>query len=114
MRCSGASSTSPARSRRSRATTASARERYTESLAVRERLDDRAAMASLQSNLGVVAEYEGDYDASRAHNERALELRRAIGDRWATRGLADEPRDDRLAAGPPRGGARAIRGRRSG
>ena len=36
-----------------------ARESYLESLEVRERLEDRGAMASLLSNLGILAEYDG-------------------------------------------------------
>jgi predicted ATPase/class 3 adenylate cyclase len=60
-----------------------AKERYEESLAIRERLDDRASMASLFSNLGVIAEYRGDYTEARRLNERALALRTEIGDRWA-------------------------------
>ena len=43
----------------------------------------RRSMAALLSNLGIVAEYEGDYERSREHHERALELRTEIGDRWA-------------------------------
>src|SRR2546421_5741161 len=38
-------------------------------------------MGSLLSNLGVVAEYQGDYDRSNQFHERALELRTQIGDR---------------------------------
>ena len=41
---------------------AEARERYEESLAIRRRLGDRKHEASLLSNLGIVAEYEGDLD----------------------------------------------------
>ena len=56
-------------------------------------------MASLLSNLGVVAEYEGDYALARSFHEQALELRtrarRPLGDR----GLDDQPRHDRLARG---------------
>jgi tetratricopeptide (TPR) repeat protein len=40
-------------------------------------------MGSLLSNMGVVAEYAGDYDASHDFHERALALRRNLGDRWA-------------------------------
>ena len=40
-------------------------------------------MGSLLSNLGVIAEYQGDYAGSRAFHERALALRTDIGDRWA-------------------------------
>ena len=60
-----------------------ARERYSESLAIRERLGDTASLGGLYSNLAIVAEYEGDNATSRQHNERALALRREVGDRWA-------------------------------
>jgi class 3 adenylate cyclase/tetratricopeptide (TPR) repeat protein len=60
-----------------------ARARYLESLAIRERLGDTASLGGLYSNLAIVAEYEGDIATARAHNERALALRREIGDRWA-------------------------------
>ena len=43
----------------------------------------RRAWASLLSNLGIVAEYRGDYERARALHERALALRTEIGDRWA-------------------------------
>jgi class 3 adenylate cyclase/tetratricopeptide (TPR) repeat protein len=61
----------------------SARARYEESLAIRERLSDQAMMAALHSNLGVVAEYSGDFQAARDYNERALAIRTEVGDRWA-------------------------------
>jgi class 3 adenylate cyclase/tetratricopeptide (TPR) repeat protein len=60
-----------------------ARERYLESLAIRERLGDTAALGGLYSNLAIVAEYEGDMAAARTDNERALALRQEVGDRWA-------------------------------
>jgi tetratricopeptide (TPR) repeat protein len=44
---------------------------------------DKAGMASLLSNLGIIAEYRGDYGRARALHERALALRTEIGDRWA-------------------------------
>lgn len=59
-----------------------ARARYNQSVAIRERLDDRKSLGSLYSNLGIVDEYGGDYGAARAHNERALALRTEVGDRW--------------------------------
>jgi tetratricopeptide (TPR) repeat protein len=40
-------------------------------------------MGSLLSNLGIIAEYRGEYERSRALHERALALRTEIGDRWA-------------------------------
>ena len=43
-----------------------AQARYEESLAIRERLDDKASMGGLYSNLGIIAEYRGDYAAARA------------------------------------------------
>lgn len=60
-----------------------ARERYLESLEIRERLGDTAGLGGLYSNLAIVAEYEGDVASWREHNERALALRRQVGDRWA-------------------------------
>jgi tetratricopeptide (TPR) repeat protein len=50
---------------------------------MRERLGDKASMGSLLSNLGVIAEYRGDYAASKSFHEKALALRTEIGDRWA-------------------------------
>ena len=60
-----------------------ARARYEEGLAIRERLGDRAGMASLYSNLAIVAEYSGDIPESRKMGLRALEIRTELGDRWA-------------------------------
>jgi tetratricopeptide (TPR) repeat protein len=40
-------------------------------------------MASVLSNLGIVAEYEGDYPLSRSLHEQALGLRTEFEDRWA-------------------------------
>ena len=55
---------------------------YEASLEIRERLDDKAGMAALLSNLGVVAEYSGDYGGDRGRiNERALALRTQLDDR---------------------------------
>ena len=62
---------------------AEARDKYTESLAIRERLGDTASLGGLYSNLAIVAEYEGHMTTAREHNERALALRREVGDRWA-------------------------------
>jgi len=59
-----------------------ARQRYEESLAIRERLGDVAKMGALYSNLAIVAEYSGDMDATQLMAERALELRSAANDRW--------------------------------
>lgn len=59
-----------------------AREAYLASLAIRERLDDRPALASLHSNLAIVAQYSGDYSAARQENESALAIRTGIGDLW--------------------------------
>jgi len=61
-----------------------AREHYEASLEIRERLGDRASMAGLLSNLGVIAtEQTGDFAASREYSERALAIRMELGDRWA-------------------------------
>ena len=40
-------------------------------------------MGALYSNLGVIAMYLDDYRAARELNERAIALRREVGDRWA-------------------------------
>jgi tetratricopeptide (TPR) repeat protein len=56
---------------------------YERSLEVRRRLGDHKMMASVLSNLGIVAEYEGDYGLSRELHEQALALRSEGGDRWA-------------------------------
>ena len=56
---------------------------YEASLEIRERLDDKAGMAALYSNLGVVAEYRGDYGAAREYHEQALGLRAQLDDRRA-------------------------------
>jgi tetratricopeptide (TPR) repeat protein len=40
-------------------------------------------MGALLSNLGIIAEYRGDYEESRAFHERAMELRTALGDHRA-------------------------------
>ncbi len=58
-----------------------ARERYLESLPVRERLGDEAGVAALTSNLGIVAQQLGDAAAARAYADRALELYTKLGDR---------------------------------
>jgi tetratricopeptide (TPR) repeat protein len=60
-----------------------ARASYEASLAIRERLDDKACTGSLLSNLALVAECEGDLDEARTLNERALAMREELGDRWA-------------------------------
>ncbi|MEP6657151.1 MAG: tetratricopeptide repeat protein, partial [Betaproteobacteria bacterium] len=60
-----------------------ATESYEASLRIREEIGDKASMGSLLSNLGVIAEYRGDYEGSSAFHERALALRTEIGDRWA-------------------------------
>ena len=87
--------TSSARSRRSAATTTKAVENYEASLAIRERTGDKASMGSLLSNLGIVAEYRGDYERSRAlaraRARAAHRDRRPLGDRQ----LDELPRHDR-------------------
>ena len=60
-----------------------ARERYLESVAIRERHDDRDQLGRLMSNLAIVAEYSSDFVESRRLNEEALAIRTSIGDRWA-------------------------------
>ena len=52
---------------------------YEESLAIRERLDDRASIGSLLSNLALVAECVGDLEQARTMNERALAMREEVG-----------------------------------
>ena len=83
MRASARCSTSPAPWPPNAASSAKPVERYLESLAIRERLGDTAALGGLYSNLAIVAEYEGDMATARTDNERALALRREVGDRWA-------------------------------
>ena len=56
---------------------------YEASLQIRERLDDKAGMAGLLSNLGVVSEYSGDLVAARRYHEQALQLRTLLDDRRA-------------------------------
>ena len=58
-----------------------ARERYLESLKIREELGDEAGVAALTSNLGIVAQQQGDAAAARAYANRALELYTSLGDR---------------------------------
>ena len=69
--------------RTAKATTTVARQQYEIRSSIRERVGDKASMGGLLSNLGVVAEYDGDYEASRDFHERSLALRRELGDRWA-------------------------------
>ena len=83
MTASLKSCTSPARSRRNKATPSAHRRRTKASIAVRERLNDRAGIAAALSNLGVVAEYEGQYREALVFHGRALDLRHELGDRWA-------------------------------
>ena len=58
-----------------------ARERYLESLRIREELGDEAGVAALTSNLGIVAQQQGDATAAREYANRALELYTSLGDR---------------------------------
>jgi tetratricopeptide (TPR) repeat protein len=64
-----------------RGDTTAARERYTESLAIRERLGDEAGVAALTSNLGIVAQQTGDGEAARSYADRALALYTKLGNR---------------------------------
>ena len=59
---------------------ATARERYVESLEIRERLGDMAGVAALTNNLGIVAMQQRDLAQARAFGERALALYTEIGD----------------------------------
>jgi tetratricopeptide (TPR) repeat protein len=58
-----------------------ARERYLESLEIRERLGDEAGVAALTSNLGIAAQQQGDATQARAYANRALALYTKLGDR---------------------------------
>jgi class 3 adenylate cyclase/tetratricopeptide (TPR) repeat protein len=60
---------------------ATARERYRESRAVRERIGDWAGVAGTDSNLAILAEFDGDYAQAFEINERSLALKRQLGDR---------------------------------
>ncbi len=64
-----------------RGDTTLARERYMESLRIREEIGDTAGVAALTSNLGIVAQQQGDGAAARAFANRALELYTGLGDR---------------------------------
>jgi tetratricopeptide (TPR) repeat protein len=59
-----------------------ARDRYLESLAIRQRLGDRAKEGALYSNLAIVAEYEGDLGEAERLSELAYRIRTEAGDRW--------------------------------
>ena len=59
-----------------------ARQRYEDSLGVRERLGDLSKMGALYSNLAIVAEYSGDLPGTRQMAERALAIRTEANDRW--------------------------------
>jgi class 3 adenylate cyclase/tetratricopeptide (TPR) repeat protein len=58
-----------------------ARERYLESLAIRERLQDDSGVAALCNNLGIATQQAGDPVAARRYAERALDLYGRLGDR---------------------------------
>jgi class 3 adenylate cyclase/tetratricopeptide (TPR) repeat protein len=58
-----------------------ARQRYLESLGIREELGDEAGVAALTSNLGIAAAQQGDATAARAYADRALALYTKLGDR---------------------------------
>ena len=59
---------------------ATARARYLESLAIRERLGDTAGVAALTNNLGIVAQQMGDHAVAREFGERALRLYTELGE----------------------------------
>jgi tetratricopeptide (TPR) repeat protein len=50
-------------------------------LALRRKIDDRQGISSSLNNLGCVALFQGDLDASRAYYEESAKLRREVGDR---------------------------------
>jgi tetratricopeptide (TPR) repeat protein len=60
-----------------------ARSLFEASMVVREQLGDQANIASLYSNLGIVARREGNNALARDHYEKSLEIRQKLGDRWA-------------------------------
>jgi class 3 adenylate cyclase len=64
-----------------------ARSSYEQSLELRRSLGDRHNMASILSNLGIVAEYEEAYDDARRFNEEALACGRSstTAGRWRSR-----------------------------
>jgi class 3 adenylate cyclase/predicted ATPase len=61
-----------------------ARAIYLESLAIRRKLNDRARISSLLSNLCILAhQFTGESAEAQALGEEALAIRRELGDRWA-------------------------------
>ena len=64
-----------------RGDTTLARERYLESLAIRDELGDESGVAALTSNLGIVAQQQGDGSAAREYADRALAIYTKLGDR---------------------------------
>jgi predicted ATPase len=60
-----------------------ARARYEDSLAVRQKLKDQSNTAALLSNLGIVARIRGDHAEAQVLHEQALALRHELGDKWA-------------------------------
>ncbi len=59
---------------------ATARDRYLESLAIRERMGDISGVAALTNNLGIVAQDLGEMETARELGERALQLYTEIGE----------------------------------
>jgi predicted ATPase/class 3 adenylate cyclase len=56
---------------------------YEESLTLRRQLGDKPQIASLCSNLGIIARFHRNRKLARELCEQGLELRREVGDRWA-------------------------------
>ncbi len=56
---------------------------YQRSLLVWQQLGQQQRVASLFSNLGIIARLAGGYDEARKLHEKGLEIRRQLADRWA-------------------------------
>jgi class 3 adenylate cyclase/tetratricopeptide (TPR) repeat protein len=56
---------------------------FEESLAIRRELNDRAGIAAMLNNLGVMAERKADFVAAAPLFEESLTLFRQLGDRWS-------------------------------
>ncbi len=95
---------------------ATAQALHTESIEIYRDLGDRQAVASVATNLGLVASRQGDYRAARTLYEQSIADFTALGDRWGMAwsleglatvawGLADPPRAARIW-----GAAQRIRG----
>jgi tetratricopeptide (TPR) repeat protein len=60
-----------------------ARTLWGESLEIRRRLDDKASIGALLSNLGLVAHWEKEFELARELYEESLKIRHDLGDKWA-------------------------------